>query len=315
MNGAQSDQIAVFDRQQVRRNRERAAAGFDGVDFLVREAADRLADRLQDVSRQFPNALDLGCHTGTLSDFVTGMNGIETLIQADLSWRMAAQAAEATGAAGRNRLAVAADEEWLPFKEESFDLVLSNLSLHWVNDLPGALIQINRALKPDGLFLATMLGGETLKELREALALAEVELRDGLSPRVSPFADLRDAGALMQRAGFALPVIDSDTITVTYGNPLTLMQELRKMGEGNAVTERSRKPLGRDILMRAAELYQERHAGPDGRVPATFEILHLHGWAPHESQQKPLQPGSARNRLAAALESKEHSAGEKPNKR
>ncbi len=314
MNAGQSDQISVFDRHQVRRNRERAATGFGDVDFLLRETADRLADRLRDVTRQFPTALDLGCHTGVLADYLIGANGIETLIQADLSWRMAATAARGNGAMGPKRPAVVTDEEWLPFREESFDLVLSNLSLHWVNDLPGALIQINRALRPDGLFLATMLGGETLKELREVLALAEVELRDGLSPRVSPFADLRDAGALMQRAGFALPVIDSDTITVTYGNPLTLMQELRKMGEGNAVAERSRKPIGRDILMRAAELYQERHAGPDGRVVATFEILHLHGWAPHESQQKPLQPGSARNRLAAALESKEHSAGEKPNK-
>ena len=307
MNGSQTDQISVFDRRQVRRNRDRAASGFPDVDFLMREVADRLADRLQDISRQFPNALDLGCHTGTLGDFVTGMNGIETLIQADLSTGMAAAAARP------GRPAVAADEEWLPFAEESFDLVLSNLSLHWVNDLPGALIQINRTLKADGLFLAAMLGGETLKELRDVLALAEVELRDGLSPRVSPFADLRDAGALMQRAGFALPVIDSDTITVTYGNPLTLMQELRKMGESNAVTERSRSPLGRDILMRAAELYVERYAEPDGRVPATFEIIFLHGWAPHETQQKPLRPGSARNRLAAALDAEEQSAGERPN--
>lgn len=308
MSGPQTDQITVFDRRQVRRNRDRAAGGFGDVDFLVREVADRLADRLQDVSRQFPNALDLGCHSGCLADAVAGMNGIETLIQADLSHAMAQQAARP------GLPAVAADEEWLPFAEESFDLVLSNLSLHWVNDLPGALIQINRALKPDGLFLGAMLGGETLKELREVLALAEVEFRDGLSPRVSPFADLRDAGGLMQRAGFALPVIDSDTITVTYGNPLTLMQELRKMGEGNAVTERSRSPLGRDILMRAADLYQERHAGPDGRVPVTFQVIYLHGWAPHETQQKPLRPGSARNRLAAALDAVEQSAGEKPNR-
>jgi len=307
MNGPQFDQITVFDREQVRRNRDRAAPGFDDVDFLVRESADRLTDRLRDIARVFPAALDLGCRTGLLSDFVTGMNGIQTLIQADLSPGMAARADRG------GRPAVAADEEWLPFAEESFDLVLSNLSLHWVNDLPGALIQINRALKADGLFLGAMLGGETLKELRDVMAMAEVELRDGLSPRVSPFADLRDAGALMQRAGFALPVIDSDTITVTYGNPLTLMQELRKMGEGNAVTERSRRPLGRDILMRAAELYVERYAGPDGRVPATFEIIYLHGWAPHETQQKPLRPGSARNRLAAALDAEEQSAGEKPN--
>lgn len=304
MNGPHSDQITIFDRAQVRRNRDRAAPGFGDVDFLVREAADRLTDRLQDISRRFPIALDLGCHSGILADYVAGLNGIETLVQADLSYPMA------RAADGEGRPALVADEEWLPFAEESFDLVLSNLSLHWVNDLPGALIQINRALKPDGLFLATMLGGETLKELREVLALAEVELRDGLSPRVSPFADLRDAGALLQRAGFALPVIDSDTITVTYANPLTLMQELRKMGEGNAVTERSRRPLGRDILMRAAELYLERHAGPDGRVAATFEIIYLHGWAPHESQQKPLRPGTAQKRLSDALGVREISAGD-----
>lgn len=305
MMGSQADQITVFDRSQVRRNRDRAAAGFGNVDFLFRETADRLTDRLRDISRRFPAALDLGCHAGILGEFVIGLNGIETLIQADIAPDMA-RAAQTPG-----RPSVAADEEWLPFAEESFDIVLSNLSLHWVNDLPGALIQINRALKPDGLFLATMLGGETLRELREVLALAEVELRDGLSPRVSPFADLRDAGALMQRAGFALPVIDSDIITVTYGNPLTLMQELRNMGEGNAVAERSRKPLGRDILMRAAELYLERHAGPDGRIAATFEVIYLHGWAPHESQQKPLRPGSAQKRLSDALGVRELSAGDK----
>lgn len=305
MNGPQIDQITVFDREQVRRNRDKAAPGLGDVDFLIREAADRLADRLRDVTRQFPAALDLGCHTGQVADYVTGMNGIETLIQADLSPGMAAHTVRA------NRPVLAADEEWLPFREESFDLILSNLSLHWVNDLPGALIQINRTLKPDGLFLGTMLGGETLKELRDVLARAEVELRDGLSPRVSPFADLRDAGGLMQRAGFALPVIDSDTITVTYENPLTLMQELRKMGEGNAVTERSRRPLGRDVLMRAAEMYLDRYAGPDGRVPATFEILYLHGWAPHESQQKPLRPGSARKRLSDALGVREIPTGDR----
>lgn len=309
MDGPRTDNMTVFDRAQVRRNRDRAAAGFADVDFLVEEVADRLADRLRDISRTFPAALDLGCHAGTLGGHVAGMNGIETLIQADISPEMAGRAAQSR--VPTQAPAVAADEEWLPFAEESFDLVLSNLSLHWVNDLPGTLIQINRALKPDGLFLGALLGGQTLQELRSVLMRAEVELRDGVSPRVSPFADLRDAGALMQRAGFALPVIDSDIITVTYGNPLTLMQELRKMGEGNAVTERSRKPLGRDILIRAAELYQQEYASADGRVPATFEVIYLHGWAPHESQQKPLRPGSAQKRLADALDAREISANDK----
>ncbi len=300
----QSEPAAVFDRARVRSNRDRAAGDFAAVDFLVREVADRLADRLRDITRDFPDTLDLGAHTGVLSEFITGMNGINTVVQADISPAMAIHAN------APSMPALAADEEWLPFREESFDAVLSALSLHWVNDLPGTLIQINRTLKSDGLFLAAMLGGETLKELREVLTLAELELHSGASPRVSPFADLRDAGALMQRAGFALPVIDSDTITVTYDNPLKLMQELRQMGEGNAITERSRKPLGRAVLFRAAELYMERYAAPDGRVPATFQVIYLHGWAPHESQQKPLRPGSAANRLAAALGSKEISAGE-----
>ena len=298
-----SGEINIFDRQQVRRNRDRAAdGGFADVDFLFREVADRLADRLLDVQRTFRTVLDLGCRAGAMG---AAGPAFETLLQADLSPAMAARA-HRDGAP-----AVAADEEWLPFAEESFDLVLSNLSLHWVNDLPGALIQINRSLKPDGLFLGAMFGGETLRELRDSLSAAEIGIRDGLSPRVSPFADLRDLGGLMQRAGFALPVIDGDTITVTYENALTLMKEIHEMGEGNAVAERSRTPLRRSVLLRAAELYHERHGLPDGRVPATFQVIYLHGWAPHESQQKPLRPGTAKNRLAAALDGTETSAGEK----
>ncbi len=293
----------IFDRAQVRRNRDRAAAGdFAAVDFLYREVAERLADRLLDIKRPFQSVLDLGCHGGEMA---AAAPTYPHYIQADLSFGMARRARR------NGRDAVSADEEWLPFREESFDLVLSNLSLHWVNDLPGALIQINRSLKPDGLLLGALFGGETLKELRDCLTAAEIEICEGLSPRISPFADLRDAGGLLQRAGFALPVIDSDTITVTYDNALVLIKELQRMGEGNAVAERSRRPLRRSVLFRAAELYQQRYAAPDGRIPATFQIIYLHGWAPHESQQKPLRPGAARNRLAAALNSKEQSAGEK----
>jgi SAM-dependent methyltransferase len=207
---------------------------------------------------------------------------------------------------------VAADEEALPFRDGSLDLVVSALALHFVNDLPGTLIQIRRALKPDGLFLAAMLGGETLSELRRAFAEAEVELEGGISPRVVPFPDLRDLGALLQRAGFALPVADIERVTVRYATVFALMQDLRRMGATNALIERRRVPLRRATLMRMAEIYAQRFADPDGRLRATFEIVWLSGWAPDPSQQKPLQPGSAKMRLADALGAKEFPAGEKP---
>jgi SAM-dependent methyltransferase len=209
------------------------------------------------------------------------------------------------------RLAVVADEETLPFRDASLDLVVSALALQFVNDLPGTLIQIRRALKPDGLFLAAMIGGDSLVELREAFAQAEAEIEGGVSPRVAPFADLRDLGALLQRAGFALPVTDADRLTVRYASPLALMHDLRRMGAGNALTERRRMPLRRSTLRRMIEIYAERFSDPDGRIRATFEIVWLSGWAPHESQQKPLAPGSAKTRLADALRAQEISAGEK----
>jgi SAM-dependent methyltransferase len=205
---------------------------------------------------------------------------------------------------------VVADEEFLPFAEGTFDLVLSLLSLHWVNDLPGALLQAHRALKPDGLFLAAMLGGETLYELRACLLQAEGDIAGGVSPRVSPVAELRDVAGLMQRAGFALPVADADTVTVNYKNPLRLLTDLRAMGESNALIERSRAPLRRDVLMRALELYSDRFGYADGRVPATFQVIYLTGWRPHGSQPQPLRPGSAAARLAEALETEEKPAGD-----
>ena len=198
-----------------------------------------------------------------------------------------------------------------PFAEASLDLVVSALALQWVNDLPGTLVQIRRALKPDGLLMAAMLGGDTLIELREAFASAESEIEGGLSPRVAPFADLRELGALMQRAGFALPVVDSDRLTVRYESAFALMRDLRAMGATNVLAERRRAPLRRATLMRMAEIYAERFADADGRVRATFEIVWLSGWSPHESQQKPLKPGSASQRLADALGAKEVPAGEK----
>jgi SAM-dependent methyltransferase len=206
---------------------------------------------------------------------------------------------------------VAADEEALPFRDCSLDLVVSALALQFVNDLPGTLIQIRRALKPDGLLLAAMIGGDSLSELRAAFAAAESEIEGGVSPRVAPFADLRELGALLQRAGFVLPVTDVDRVTVRYGSPLGLMQDLRRMGATNALVERRRTPLRRRTLQRMMEVYAERFADADGRVRATFDIVWLSGWAPHQSQQQPLAPGSARTRLADALRTQEISAGEK----
>ena len=213
-------------------------------------------------------------------------------------------------AAGRPHR-ILADEEALPFADSSLDAVLSALSLHWVNDLPGALVQIRRALKPDGLFLGVMLGGETLVELRDVMTEAEIETVGGLSPHVSPFADVADLGGLLQRAGFALPVVDTEKLTVTYESVFDLFRDLRGMGETNALLERPRTPMRRETLLRAAALYAERFAGPDGRIPATFQFLWLTGWTPHTSQQTALRPGSAKNRLSDALDTEEWSTGDR----
>jgi SAM-dependent methyltransferase len=203
------------------------------------------------------------------------------------------------------------DAEWLPFAPERLDLVVSLLALHAVNDLPGALIQIRRALKPDGLFIGCLLGGATLTELRQAFTEAEAEMEGGVSPRVAPFADVRDLGGLLQRAGFALPVTDIEPVTVRYADPSGLFRDLRAMGLTNALRARRKAPLRRATLMRACEIYAQRFADADGRLRATFELAWLSGWAPHASQQRPLQPGSAKMRLADALGTEERSAGEK----
>jgi SAM-dependent methyltransferase len=289
-----SDEMNIFDRGLVRWHRDRAAVDLSAHDFLFREVADRLADRLDDVTRKFPRALDLGCHGGEIAAALGGRGGIETLVQCDLSAGMAGRAA-ANGSP-----TLAADEEFLPFAPESFDLVISNLSLHWVNDLPGCLLQLRQCLKPDGLFLAAMLGGDTLAELRQALMEAELAETGGVSPRVSPFADLRDAGGLLQRAGFALPVVDGDRLTATYPDLLGLMRDLRGMGEANAVQARPRGFAPRTLFPRADLLYR-RTANADGRLPATFQIITMTAWAPHAAQQQALAPGSARSRLADAL--------------
>ncbi len=299
------DSMLVFDRALVRRRRDRAAAGFGTADFIFKESADRLADRLLDMARNFPVALDLGCHTGQMARTLRGHPKVGRLVQCDLSPAMARSA-------GIHAPAACADEEWLPFADGAFDLVLSNLSLQWVNDLPGALAQARRAIKPDGLLLATVFGGETLEELRIALLEAENELTGGISPRVSPFVDMREAGGLLTRAGFALPVVDTETITVTYADMFRLMADLRAMGETNAVLERRKHPTGRALFLRAAEIYRDRFSDARGRLTARFQLVTLTAWAPHASQQKPLRPGSAKTRLADALSTPEVGLGEKP---
>jgi SAM-dependent methyltransferase len=284
-------QGVLFDRRVLRWPRARVAPALSGVDFLLREAAVRLVERLGDVRRAFPLALELGCHTGQLAAALRGTAQIGQLIQADLSDRMVRQAEGAR---------VVADEEALPFGPACLDLVVSCFSLHWVNDLPGMLAQARHALKPDGLFLAIMPGGTTLFELREALMRAELEIAGGAGPRISPFVDVRDAGMLLQRAGLALPVVDVDTVTVTYDHPLRLIEELRAMGEANALVQRGRA-LDRTTLGRACAIYRERFGDRAQRIPATFQLLTLSAWAPDPGQPQPIRRGSGRIDLAEAL--------------
>jgi SAM-dependent methyltransferase len=285
----------IFDRRLLRARRARGAA-LGPAAFLLDRAAGDLAERLSAVLRPFDLGVDLGTPGDAVRDALAGR--VATLISAGTD-------------GGSGSLRVIADEEALPFRDGSLDLVVSALALQFVNDLPGTLVQIRRALKPDGLLLAAMIGGDSLMELREAFAVAESEIEGGLSPRVAPFADLRDLGALLQRAGFALPVTDVDRLTVRYASPFALMHDLRRMGATNVLVDRHRKPLRRATLMRMAEIYCRRFADADGRIRATFETVWLSGWAPHESQQRPLAPGSAKTRLADALRATEVSAGEK----
>jgi NADH dehydrogenase [ubiquinone] 1 alpha subcomplex assembly factor 5 len=283
----------IFDRALLRRRRDRVARIADPKrDFLFAESGERMLDRLDDVRRRFPLALDLGSRDGVLGRLLQGRGGIETLIQGDLSLGLVRQAG------GR---VLQLDEEALPFAPESFDLVLANLSLHWTNDLPGALTQIRHVLKPDGLFLGVLFGAGTLAELRTVLMEAEIAETGGASARVSPFADLRDAAGLMQRAGFALPVADVETVTVTYAGLMPLLVDLRAMGEANILDARLRRPTRRAVIARAAALYQEKFAMPDGRIPASFRLIFLTGWAPHESQQQPARRGSGTINLGEVL--------------
>jgi SAM-dependent methyltransferase len=285
----------IFDRDLLRRRRRRALRQ-GPVAFLLDHVVADFAERLSVVKRSFAIAADIGTPTSALRDLMRERKLAETVIAVD-----------PLGSSG-----VAADEEALPFADGSLDLAVSALSLQWVNDLPGTLAQIRRALKPDGLFLAALLGGETLTELRQSFAAAEAEIEGGISPRVAPFGDVRELGGLLQRAGLALPVADVDRLIVRYATPFDLIRDLRGMGATNALIERRRAPLRRATLKRMAEIYAERFGDPDGRLRATFDIVWLSGWAPHQSQQQPLKPGSAKSRLADALRTIEQSAGEKP---
>ncbi len=279
-----SDQT-VFDRRAVRLHRDRAAATAGQVADILQDCAERLLDRLDDTTRRFTRALDVGGR-GVVAPLLRA-RGIE-VVSCDLSPRMAAI---------NGGLCVAADEEWLPFAPGSFDLVIANLSLHWINDLPGALIQLRMALEPDGLLLASLPALGTLSELRTALTQAEAELMGGASPRVSPFPELRDLAALLQRAGFALPVADVEEISLRYADPFTLLRDLRAAGEGNAVTLRDRR-MPQSALFPAALAASARQ---EGRMTATLRFASITGWAPGPQQPQPLKPGMGRVSLSDTL--------------
>jgi SAM-dependent methyltransferase len=287
-----SAQPDLFDRTLFQQRRLKALrAAKPGADFLLKAVADDLEERLLLVNRSFPTAVDLGGHTGLISDAISKSGKAESLLRADLF----------SADPSLPPPDLVCDDALIPLKDQCADLIVSALNLQFVNDLPGCLIQIRRALAPDGLFLATLPGAGTLTELRDSLTRAELEISGGAAARVLPFADTRDLGSLLQRAGFALPVTDQDIVTVRYDSMFCLITDLRAMGATSVLKDRSRVPLSQGVLLRAAELYAENHADPDGRIRATFALVTLSGWAPHESQQKPLRPGSAKTRLADAL--------------
>jgi SAM-dependent methyltransferase len=292
---ASSPPPQIFDRALVNRRLDRAWArrlSGDGADFLLARAAEELGERLALVKRRFSIAADLGSPGPHGAAALAASGQVNELIRIAPTFMSLGDGAF-LGAVG--------DLERLPVGDGRLDLAVSLLALQTVNDLPGALIQMRRALAPDGLLMAAIVGGDTLTELRQSLTIAESEILEGASPRVAPFVDVRALGGLMQRAGFALPVVDLDRLTVRYADLLALMNDLRAAGAANALHARSRKALRREVLARASSVYAERFSDADGRLRATFDILWLSGWAPHESQPKPLQPGSATTRLADAL--------------
>ena len=297
-----SDSPLLFDRGLLRRRRARFADEIAEREVLIAHVAREIAERVDIMLRPFPRALDLGAYRGLLGRNIAALKSVGEVFYAESVYEYAARCP---------RPAVVCDEDLLPFGNGVFNLVVSGLALHRVNDLPGSLIQIRRTLAPDGLFMAAALGSNALIELRECLLEAEEEIEKGASPRISPFGDVRAYGALLQRAGFALPVADAEDLTVVYPSPRELMREIRALGGGNVLMARSKKPLSRRTLARAEELYRIRYGTPDGKVTATFQFVFMSGWGPDPSQQKPLAPGSARARLADALNTEERSAGDK----
>ncbi len=284
----------LFDKELVAHFRLKALKRFgdQGQDFLLRHVNDDLIDRLGLVKREFKVCLNLGCHNGELNPRLGALEGVQQVVATETALPLLT---------GVSSPCVVADAEMFPFRDSSFDLIVSALNLQWVNDLPRALLRLRQGLKPDGLFLGATLGTGSLGELRHALMQAEEEVLGGISPRVAPFVDVRDMGQLLQGAGFTLPVTDRDVLKVRYGSAMDLMQDLRKMGASNALTQRRRQPVSRRFFERVNEIYAARFSDPDGRVTATFEIIFLLGWAPHPDQPKPLRPGSAQISLTEVL--------------
>ena len=277
------------------RYRDRAASGYRQHSFLKQAVVDRIIDRLDVVRRRFDHVIDVDCHDGLLAEALADHPSIDRVTAFDPSSAMV------TEARTKGVDAVVANADALPLAEKSIDAVFSAFSLHWANDLPGVLVKLGRLLKPDGLMIVAVAGGVTLEGWRNCLAEAETTVSGGLSPRVLPMADIRDLGGLIGRAGLALPVADSDTLTITWPDAFAMMRDLRGMAEQNALQGRLRNGTAREVFLRAAMLASERLADSDGRIREHFEIVTLTGWAPHESQPQPLKPGSAQINLADAL--------------
>ena len=278
----------------MRKRRDAIAAGFCEVDFLKKLAASNIEDRLLGIAREFTSVLDLGCHTGEMANHIPEKSAVKTLVQTDLSEQMVRQKKDS-----KSYASLVCDEEKLPFAANSFEAVLSSLSLHHVNDLVGTLIQINHILKPDGLFIAVLFGANTLRELRECLVIAAAELNLGLAPHISPFPEIRDAGSLLGRAGFALPVTDSEELSISYDSAYSLMKELKKMGESNILAQQHKGIMSKKFFALTADIYQQKYPCPNeqGRITATVELITMTAWKPHESQQKPLPRGSGKLNL------------------
>ncbi|GBC02806.1 hypothetical protein RclHR1_04830004 [Rhizophagus clarus] len=297
-----SSAFTVFNRETKRMQRDRSSINIEEsrkVDYLKDEIAYRMVDRLLDIKRKFNTIVDLGSGCGHIIKHID-KDMMKKLIMCDMSSKMLERDKDINYEVDVERMVV--DEELLPFEENSLEAVISNLSLHWVNDLPGAMIQIQRSLKPDGVFIASILGGDTLFELRTSFQLAESEREGGISPRISPMTNTRDIGSLLSRAGFNLTTIDTDDVVVSYPSMFELIQDLRSMGESNAVLAR-RSFLKRDTLLAASAIYKELYGNPDGSIPATFQIIYMIGWKPDISQPKPLPRGSGQVSLKETLKS------------